>query len=171
MMANITQGSKMEVSNHDIVSLVRRIRRFRSEVTKSVSSGVSEFSDYDKNRLESYLVAVKDFKSWMVSQPNLDMPETNPMVIEIGETPEVTDMENDDLLLIANLFSLIEKELVNSQSARRGTGLISHDSARFDSYIKKIELFITDYIAGNTPLDLPESSPMVASTGHGRSGI
>lgn len=161
----------MKVQNHDIASLVGRLRRVKKELEKSVSSGVSEVGTHDLLRLETYIKALKDYKAWMISQPVLDLPETSPIEIELGETPDSLEMENDDLALVLNLFNILEKELVNSQSARRATGLISHDSSRFDAVIEKTEKFLTDYVGKNSPLDLPESSPMVASTGAGRTGI
>ncbi len=161
----------MKVLNHDIASLVRRLRRLKKEIEKSGSANVTELGTHDLKRLDSYIISIEDFKKWMVSQPLLDLPETSPIEIEIGEMPESLDMENDDLALILNLFNLLEKELVNSQSARRATGLISHDSTRFDALIEKIKKFLVDYVAKNSPLDQPESSPMVASTGAGRTGI
>ena len=160
----------MKIYNHDVFQLVRRMRRFKEELLKSVSSGVSELNEYDKNRLWSYLNAIKAFKGWVVAQPQLDLPESSPMEIEVSEMVPALDMENDDAALIINLYELIEKEMLNSQSARRSTGLISHDSIRFDTYIAKIERFINDYIDVATPLDLPESSPTFEMTGPGRVG-
>lgn len=161
----------MKVQNHDIASLVKRLRRVKKELEKSVSSGVSEVGSHDLARLETYIKALEDYKGWMVSQPVLDLPETSPIEIELGEMPESLEMENDDFALILNLFNVLELELVNSQSARRATGLISHDSLRFDAVIEKIKKFLVDYVGKNSPLDLPESSPMVAVTGSGRTGI
>jgi len=161
----------MKIFNHDIASLVRRLRRFKEEVVYSVSSGISEMGEHDLARINSYLVAAKSFKAWMVAQPILDLPETSPMEIELASMPELSTIENDDLALIHNLMNLTEQELLSSQSARRSTGLISHDSARFDSYIIKMENFLVNYVAANAPLDLPESSPSFAVSGQGRTGV
>ena len=161
----------MQVLNHDMASLVRRMRRFKKEIIKSVSANLSELSEHDEKRFGSYISAIKYYKAWMTSQPVLDLPETSPMTIEIDEIVDAVDMENDDLALIVNLFQLIESEMVNSQSARRSTGMVSHDSLRFDSYIEKIEKFMTDFLSKTNPIDLPESAPMAAVTGHGNRGI
>lgn len=161
----------MQVSNHDMVSLVRRMRRFKKELVKSVSSGINEFNEHDQKRLNSYIIAIKEFKSWMTSQPILDLPETSPMIIEVEDLIPSSDLENDDLALLVKLFEIIEAELVNSASARRSTGLVTHDAVRFDSYVVKIEKFLSDFLSQTNPMDLPESSPMVVSTGHGNRGI
>jgi len=161
----------MKVYNHDVSNLVRRMRRFKEEMVKSVSSGVSELVSHDYVRLNSYLAAIKFFKAWMVSQPVLDLPESSPEEIELGEMPEAQMVDNDDLALIIKLFELVEYELVNSQSARRSTGLVSHDALRFDSYVEKIERFLADFVDNTNPLDLPESAPAVEMTGSGRLGV
>lgn len=161
----------MKVLNHDIASLVKRLRRFKKEMVKSVSSNVSAVGEHDLKRLNSYLEAIKAFKNWMISQPSLDMPETSPREIDLGVDGLVFDMENDDLGIIVDLMNTIEMELVNSQSSRIATGLIQHDSLRFDTYVSKIEKFLTDFVATNNPLDLPETAPSAAVTGAGSTGI
>tara|TARA_R110000787_G_scaffold5686_3_gene20512 strand:- start:2133 stop:2618 length:486 start_codon:yes stop_codon:yes gene_type:complete len=161
----------MKVQNHDIAAMVRKIRRFEKELTKSVSSGLSELSKFDLERLVSYIAALKAFKAFSVSQPELDLPESSPMELDLGELGTLTNVENDDIAYMLNLTRVIKIELINSQSARRSAGLVSHDSKRMDSFITKLEIFISEYIAENSPLDLPESSPMVEGTGHGNTGI
>lgn len=161
----------MKVLNQDIASLVKRIRRFKQELHKSVSANTSELNPHDEKRLVSYLEAIKAFKSWMIAQPILDMPESSPKEIELPEVEDFSQMENDDLGLIFKLLNVIEVEMINSQSARRPTGLIVHDSTRFDSYVGKIEAFLADFISKVNPVDLPESSPRNEATGAGYTGI
>jgi hypothetical protein len=161
----------MKVLNHDIVSLIRRMRRFEIELEKSVSSGISELSKFDLDRLASYIKTIKEFKGYSVAQPELDLPESSPLEIDLGEMNELKDVENDDIAFMLNLFRIFKIELVNSQSARRSAGLISHDSVRVDSYIQKLEDFISKFVEATNPLDLPESSPMVQSSGAGNTGI
>lgn len=161
----------MKVYNHDLVGLVKRLRRFKFELVKSVSANLGEASDHDMTRVNSYLQVLRDFKSWMTAQPELDLPETSPMELDLGEKQVLPPVDNDDLFVIVNLMELIEAELVNSQSARRSTGLVIHDSQRFDAMILKIESFITDFMSANNPLDLPESLPHAPMTGAGRVGV
>jgi len=157
--------------NHDIAHLVRRINRFQKEIYKSVSSNVNELTGHDRTRLVSYLEAIKAFKQWSVSQPLLDLPETSPMEVALGESFDAGALENDDLAVILNLLGIVVKEVVSSQSARRSSGMVSHDSVRFDTYIQKIEAFLKDFLDKISPLDLPESSPSAPHTGSGRTGI
>lgn len=161
----------MKVYNHDISGLVKRLRRFKFELVKSVSANLGEASSHDMLRVATYLQVLKDFKAWMIAQPELDLPETSPMEIELGEKQVLPPIENDDLEIIVNLMELLEAEIVNSQSARRSTGLVVHDSTRFDAMILKIESFISDYMANNNPLDLPESQPSAVMTGPGKVGV
>jgi hypothetical protein len=92
------------------------------------------------------------------------------MEVDLGELKELVNVENDNIAYLLNFFRVFKIELVNSQSARRSAGFIEHDSMRFDTYVAKIEEYIK-YIGETSPLDLPESSPMVASTGNGNLGI
>lgn len=160
----------MNVQNHDIVGMIRIIRRFEKELEKSVSSGVSELSKFDLDRLISYVEALTKFKAFTVAQPALDLPESSPLMIDLGAMEELKDVENDNIAYLLNLFRLFKIELVNSQSARNPSGLISHDSKRFDSYVGKVNEYIK-YIGETSPLDYPESSPMVEGSGSGNMGI
>lgn len=161
----------MKVYNHDLYALVKRMRRFKYELVKSVSANLGEASNHDMARLASYLDAMKAFKAWMVAQPELDLPETSPMELSVGESPELPAVDNDDFDVIVKLLNLLELELVNSQSARRATGLVVHDSVRFDAMVEKVESFINNYMAAANPLDLPESLPVAPMAGPGRTGV
>ena len=149
----------MIIHNHDLASLDRRLKRFREELLKSASAGLSETSAADMARLESYLEAAKAYKSWCVSQPEMDLPESSPYDIQVEDVSEAEEVESDDIQVIVNLIDLIRREMLASQSAKRSAGLMIHDSIRFDAMVEKIERFISDYMEQATPLDLPESSP------------
>lgn len=160
----------MKVQNHDIVGMIRLMRRFEKELEKAVSSGVSELSKFDLERLVTYVASLKKFKAFSVSQPELDLPESSPMEMDLGPLEALKNVENDNIAYLLNLFRVFKIEIVNSQSARRSAGMIEHDSVRFDSYVAKIEEYIK-YIGETSPLDFPESSPMVPNTGLGETGI
>lgn len=160
----------MKVQNHDIVAMIRVMRRFEKELEKSVSSGVSELSAFDLGRLVSYVDALTKLKAFTVAQPALDLPESSPLEVELGELEALAEVENDNIAYLLNLFRVFKIELVNSQSARNPSGLINHDGKRFDSYVAKVNEYIK-YIGETSPLDYPESSPMVAGTGAGNAGI
>lgn len=159
------------VYNHDVRGLHTRINRFIVELLKSGSSSVSQVSSFDQARLQSYLTAVKTYHAWVVGQPQLDLPETNPREYELDENPNIEVVENESVRDVIVLLELARDELVNSQSARNASGVIGFDSTRFLSVVDKAQAFLDTYIADVTPLDLPESSPMREVTGPGDTGV
>jgi len=111
------------------------------------------------------------YVDWVVSQPQLDLPESSPRVIDLGD-PEKLDMpENESLLDLMTMYELLEAEIGNSQSSRLGDSLISHDEKRFRDLIAKMRAFLEDYVKNILPLDLPESAPLRAQTGDGLKGV
>lgn len=159
------------VMNHDIAGLCRRINRFIIELHKSVSSGVHEVNEFDQERLNHYLAAIRAYRGWIVDQPHLDLPETHPRPIELGSNPDVTAVENESVRDVITLMELCRDELTNSQSARYPAGLISFDDRRAMALVEKCQKFLDDYIAKILPLDLPESSPLQPMSGPGAVGV
>lgn len=149
------------IRNHDIMGLVRRINRFLIEIGKSQSASISGMRQADLGRLKSYQVSLATYKAWIIAQPELDLPETHPEDYAIPDAPEVVASESESIADIAIMLGKMRDELVASQSAQLATGLISHDATRFDAILAKINAFIADYVEPTTPLDLPESSPVV----------
>jgi len=159
------------VYNHDVQGLHRRINRFIVEAINAASNGVSMVSDADQSRMSTYLVAIKTYVAWVVSQPVLDLPETHPREYVLEENPAVPVIENESLLDLIHLFTLARDEMVNGQSGRMASGLIRFDNDRILAIIAKAESFLSDYVAIVTPLDLPESSPMHVLAGQGKKGV
>ena len=159
------------VLNHDIAGICRRINRFITELYKSVSSGIHEVNEFDQERLNHYLGAIRSYRDWIMAQPHLDLPETHPRPIEIGPDPEVTTVENESVRDVIYLMELCRDELVNSQSARAPAGLIVFDDRRAMALIEKCQKFLDDYIAKVQPMDMPESTPMRLMSGSGATGI
>lgn len=161
----------MKVYNYQIAGLVRRLRRFRFETVKSASSSLAAVNGADFKRAKSYLSAVTAYIDWIVSQPQLDLPESTPREIDLGDAEQVTLPENEALVDLMVMYDLVETEIGNSQSARMGDSMISHDEKRVRDLIKKMDLFLDDYVAQIQPLDLPESAPLRSVTGSGRVGV
>lgn len=159
------------VNNHDIAGLQARINRFLEELHKSISSGVSQVNSFDQARVASYLEAIDTYHAWVIGQPQLDLPETSPRPIELESNPVITDVENESVNDMVRILGIARDEIVNSQSARLGAGLIPFDSVRLTAVIAKVRAFLINYVATTTPLDLPESSPQSAESGPGRKGI
>ena len=162
---------KIVVYNHDIAGLQRRLNRFIVEMLKSVSNSGSLMNDYDKQRLISYLAAVRAYVGWIVSQPLLDLPETSPRLYELDANPVWDLVENEAIIDVVRMLELSRDEVVNSQSARLSSGLNKFDEARILAMITKVENFIREYIEKITPLDLPESSPMRVAATAGKVGV
>lgn len=161
----------MEVYNYQIAGLIRRLRRFRFETVKAASSGLAHVNEHDLRRAKAYLDAAEAYVNWVVSQPQLDLPESTPLKIELGE-PEKLDMpENESLVDLMAMYDRLEKEIGWSQSSRLGDSIISHDEKRFRDMIAKMRAFLADYVESILPLDLPESSPLRGQSGEGRTGV
>lgn len=161
----------MLVYNMDVAGLVRRIRRFRFETCKAVSSNLAAVSGSDFERAKSYLAAVTSYIDWIVSQPYLDLPEFAPKAMELGEPEKLPAAENESIVDLMVMYDALEVEIANSQSARQATGLISHDEKRIRNVIAKMNAFLDTYVSQVLPLDLPESSPYLPMTGEGRKGV
>jgi len=86
------------VYNHDVAGLHRRTNRFIEELQRSASSGGSQVSGHDMTRLGTYLQAITTYTDWVVSQPQLDLPETHPREWELDPNPTVADIENESVV-------------------------------------------------------------------------
>lgn len=161
----------METYNHDICGLVRRLDRFAFELHKSVSSGTSQVNQFDQERLAKYLGAAVTYHDWMLSQPQLDLPESHPTLYTIDDDPGLAEVENESINDLLRLIKVTRIELVDSQSSRDPASLNPYDSKRFLALIAKCQAFLDNFIAVVTPLDMPESSPKRATSGPGRTGV
>lgn len=161
----------MEVLNHDIKAMHSRINRYIEECIKAVSSSGSLLNEFDKARIKSYLSSLRFMHDFVVGQPAQDLPETHPRPYALRQNPVVPELESEMMNDIIGLFEVMRDELVNSQSARNASGLISFDSVRFQAHLARIEVYLAEYVDKATPLDLPESSPRAVVSGEGRKGI
>lgn len=154
--------------NHDIVGYLQRILRFRFELLKSASGGMSEMSQYDQDRLSTYLDACTKYLDWVMGQPELDLPESHPREYELPQLPEYVPVENESVNDVLRMLDVHAIEVSHSQSGLRASRMIDFDEKRARDMIAKIRAFLADYIATTTPLDLPESSPRAEAAGAGR---
>lgn len=163
--------SNIKVFNDDVAGIFRRINKFIEEAQKCASSNVSDINEFDKVRFLAYLKSLTAYVDWVVDQPLLDLPETHPKLLELEEIPVVLLAENLMIRDLVRLFERARDEVINSQSARNATGLISFDETRVRAVVEKATKYIENYVTKVTPIDLPESSPKNVSTGAGRTGI
>jgi len=170
MATNVGASPATSTANVDIHSITRRYNRILMEILKSQSSGVSQVMPFDVVRILSYIAAMTAYQAFVVAQPLLDCPETGPMDIPLPPSPVIPYIENESGYDIMQLIEIARDELTNSQSARLPTNMIKFDYARQQGYLGKISALV-GYIGVSEPLDLPESSPMDAVTGHGARGV
>lgn len=160
-----------KVLNHDICGFVRRVDRFVFELHKSASSSLAAMNEFDKVRLIAYLASARAYLGWVISQPQLDLPESSPREYDIEDIEPFELVDSEDINDLIRMWELLRIELINSQSARHPAGLLAFDQSRATAVLDKIERFKLDYIDVATPLDLPESSPKNAVSGPGKGGI
>jgi hypothetical protein len=165
-----TAPATITVYNHDIVGCWNRFNRFLSEVALAVSANVSLTNSFDIARLKSYLDSIDRFHAWVLGQPQLDLPETSPRAYTLTDPQINIVVENEDMADMLRMLQLARDELVNSQSARLGSGFIMPDSVRLTSAVSKARAFLVDYIIPTQPLDLPESSPTDPMQPPGKTG-
>jgi hypothetical protein len=161
----------VQVYNADIVLVADKFCRYAEEAIKSVSSGLSGVTSHDMTRLDAYLKALTFGLNYVVAQPQLDLPETSPRLWAVASFPTAVVCESDEINHVQKLLFTGYNELVNSQSARLPSGLLTFDESRIRAIIEKVQRFLTDFVAQATPLDLPESSPSQSVTGPGKTGV
>lgn len=158
-------------NNHDIAGIYNRINRYIEEEIFASSSGVNEMDQFDQVRFASYLDSLDVYVNHVVAQPQGDYPKTHPREIALEKTPEIKVVENESINDIVRMLCIMRDELINSASSRNPSGLIIFDITRVKASILKLRMFLNDYIAKVTPLDMPESSPRALQAGAGRTGI
>ena len=161
----------VNVNNLHVRFVADKVHRFGYELIKSNSANGSYMGNADRVRLESYLNAVDFAINWIESLPELDLPETDPRTYECEDFPTEVDAENEAVNVAVDILRAGWLETVNGQSARRASGMSPHDIKRVRDIVEHCRNFLTEYVANALPLDLPESSPMEAPTGPGRTGI
>jgi len=169
-MATTTSRAPTTTYNLDVLSLARRYNRVIVEVTKAQSSNVSQSMPFDVTRLKSYVASLRAYLNLVASLPLLDCPETGPTEVALPTNPPIQDIENESSYGILTMLDVARDELTSSQSARLPTGLQKFDLDRQLSYLARIDSVLA-YVSEQEPLDLPESSPMVAISGPGHTGV
>ena len=159
------------IYNLDCTYLADKIARYAGEVQMSVSSNVEFVNEFDMSRLQQYLSDIDRAVAYINEQPQLDLPESHPMVHAIQAFPTMRDMESDEWDHVVRLLRAGYIELVNSQSARLGAGLMPFDSRRITALVAKCRAWLNDYVAERSPMDLPETSPQQSMSPAGKSGV
>ena len=159
------------VYNLDVTYLADKIARYAGEVQMSVSSNVAFVNEFDMGRLQAYLDDIDAAIAYVTAQPQLDLPESHPMMNAIQPFPAMRDMESDEWDHVIRLMRSGYIELVNSQSSRLGAGLMPFDARRVSSLVAKTRAWLNDYVSKRSPMDLPETSPQQVMSPPGKLGV
>ena len=159
------------IFNHDLLMIADKCDRIKVELQRSQSNPVSGMTDHDIARFKTYIDDLKALKAWVIDQPVLDLPETHPREFVVPEAPETIAVESEVINHLVRMIDALRVEMVNCQSARYASSMIGHDGTRFDAVTDKMLKFVDDYVVGNTPLDLPESSPSEPVAPAGSKGV
>jgi len=157
--------------NTDILGLVKRINGFITEIAFSNSANVNNVSEKDLARSNSYLNALREYKAWFTAQPPLDMTKTGMIAVLLPLNAAIPNMQNHSLWDLCTMLESLRDEMANSDSSRMPTGMLGFDVIRFDDMVSKAQKFLDTYIKKVDPLDQPETSPMHAVTGPGKTGV
>ena len=159
------------VYNLDVTYLADKIARYAGEVQMSVSSNVAFVNEFDMGRLQNYLDDIDAAIAYVTAQPQLDLPESHPMMNAIQPFPAMRDMESDEWDHVIRLMRSGYIELVNSQSSRLGAGLMPFDARRVSALVAKTRAWLNDYVSKRSPMDLPETSPQQVMSPAGKLGV
>lgn len=159
------------IYNLDVTYLADKLARYTGEVQMSVSSNVAFVNEFDMARLQQYLTDIDSAVSYVLNQPQLDMPESHPMLHVIQPFPAMRDMESDEWDHVVRLLRAGYIEIVNSQSARLGAGLMPFDARRITALVAKTRQWLDDYVSKRSPMDLPETSPQQDMSPAGKPGV
>lgn len=167
----MTDTKLNKTCNTDIYGFVARGNRFIMEIAKAQSSGVSGTIPFDVERAKSYVSGLRKYVAYFTAQPLLDLPKTGPTEIDLPVKAVIPRMENDSSYDLCTLISLAVDEISDSESSRLPTNLLSFDKIRVTALLDRMDNFIDNFIIVVNPLDTPETSPSVPSTGQGVRGI
>jgi len=170
-MSNETDMFPPGIFNLDATYLADKIARYAGEVQLSVSSNVAFVNEFDMARLQGYLTDIDRAVTYINNQPQLDLPESHPMLHSIQPFPALRNLESDEWDHVVRLLRAGYIELVNSQSARLGAGLMPFDSRRVSALVAKCRQWLDDYVSARSPMDLPETSPQEPMSQHGQHGV
>jgi len=167
--ANDRTYSVTSMCNRDLAGLVERIDEVIYEVSKSQSEGLLDIRVADRSRLDQYNARLERYVNWIVSEPQVDAPETHPSECQVTyiSQGEDDDCENKALRDLIRMYRVLMTEMACSASNRMPNSISKHDETRFRAHLSKIRNFLTEYVDDTQPVDMPESQPSSSLTGHG----
>lgn len=148
------------VLNQDIFGMNQRLNRFLIEMYTSVSGEVQTILPPDRERIDSYIAALENYRGWMVGQNFMDYPGTYKLYYCLPKTPEPIYVANEQIRDLVNQTLVWQGELYISQSSRLTTGLLPADNTRLISYMDRMRAYLTQYADLQPPPDYPRSTEM-----------
>lgn len=145
-------------SNIDIAALHARILRFVTELHHAVSRKSALANPFDMVRTKAALDAIDSLHAFVIGEPAIDVVDTE-LLWTLGEMLPWEEFESEVINDLIRMYTILEHELVKSNSVSMISGLTPYDSARLTAMVERIRRFIIDYVEVVTPLDLPGSTP------------
>lgn len=162
------ENDPTHISNHDVIFMCSKVDRYLEEMNRSQSTGLSGIIQWDQQRINAYLDALDVALAHVRAIPIVDTPETHPHMYVVEPGPEIVNVNSEEINHLCNMFLTLRNEILHSQSAKAGSNVIEHDARRWTDLVQKCRLFMADYVATQTPEDMPESSPEEPNTRHGK---
>jgi len=159
--------------NIDVRNLWMRFQRVIEEVMLCDSSNTNAMRDDDLERLTDNLRAFRSAANQAINGPQLDTPYVSPREYNLQHWfDDQAMLENDDLDHIRVLLVTARDDLAkSSQSNRTGNCLHVKDGRRLIRMLDRVDQHVTEVITEHNPMDYPETTPTVAMSPAGRSGI
>ena len=150
-------GIPCETHNLCVLGIDERIWRITQEMTKNVSGRVTAMSPMDKERIDSYYVALLAY----INTAGDDMQDfhylarfslTDLMAIQMP-------VENEAINAALQYLLAADMNLRASQSGRLNDGLLETEKQDLINAINKSKTLIDDAYQNNNPMDMPQSNP------------
>lgn len=153
MVENATQ-----INNIDLAAHADNTAAYIHELSLAASGSTPSLSPGDSGRISSYIAALQNELSVISGRPALDLPHFDPKMITLNPVPESAEFENPFITYLDVLFRAYYTEIVNSTSARTVSSISTVDQARLLALTEAMTTYMTDFVANQNPLDMPESS-------------
>ena len=163
-----------KIPNMQLCYIAGYLRDWHFSILKSQAADQADGFpvEADMVRLKDRIADMKVQWEFLAGLPLLDCPETHGCLVY--DYPQLEDLavpENKDIMLIANMLSMMHFEWGTSQSARLQTGIQIHDYTRGLTYLDNISKLIDEYVSIRTPNDWPDASPEQGRVGPGRTDV
>lgn len=139
--------------------MVNNMMLFRNEIFKTASSGNYNASIHDIARYRQYHATMEADLAYLFAQAQLDLPKTHPTAIELPDPPQDYNLDSPRVVFLLRLLDAGCKELVESQSSERASGVETHDHDRCKAVLDAIKGWI-DNMEATQPIDAPEHANM-----------